>query len=342
MRAGCPRSQAISAPLRTLLRDLLVHFNRLVECLPRLDPLLLWPVPTADAPQLINHAQTPLGAAPGRPNRFARDDHIDRVGVHLRELSQGHPAAPLDRYVELHYVEVVVGRDVDAVGNLAVDNQLDSTLVTLRHLTAFGGSERGLGGERNFRRHLDLARFLEIQLTTHRLFADAEVESVGVAVGDVRSALGDSLTPLAEIDHIDLAELHVDAPLADPAARDAREVRFAARLQWEAAVHDVVPADPFGHAGRVHGADKVAHAHRGRDANLLRPDPVHRRDRQVRQLVLDAIDADEQLIRVDLTVAVCVNGVERFRQHAGRGLVSVNDAVLVLVEPGDDAAGGHV
>ena len=55
-----------------------------------------------------------------------------------------------------------------------------------------------------------------------------ELQGVGVAVGDVRAALGDALAPRRVVDPVDLAELHVHAALADAAAGDAREVRLAA------------------------------------------------------------------------------------------------------------------
>ena len=87
---------------------------------------------------------------------------------------------------------------------------------------------------------------------------------VAVAVADVRAALGQALAPLGVIDLVDLAELHVDAALANAAAGDAREIGLAAGLEREAAVHDVVPAVPFRHARSVHCTDEVADLHRRR------------------------------------------------------------------------------
>ncbi len=63
---------------------------------------------------------------------------------------------------------------------------------------------------------------------------------------------------VGEVDLVDLAELHVDPALADPAAGDAGEIGLAAGLERKAAVHDVIPAIPLGHALRVHGADEIA------------------------------------------------------------------------------------
>src|SRR5262249_36105685 len=161
---------------------------------------------------------------------------------------QGDPTAPLDRHIELQVVRLVVGVDDDAVGDLAVDDQFDFALVPGRHLPALRGSKRNLGCERYLRTHLDRARLLEIQLTAAGLLTNSEVERVGVAVGNVRLPLANSLAPLREINLVHLAELHVDTPLADPAAANAREVGLTARLEREAAIHDVVPAVPFWHA----------------------------------------------------------------------------------------------
>ena len=63
-----------------------------------------------------------------------------------------------------------------------------------------------------------------------------ELQRVCVAVGDIGTPRRDSLTPGAEVDRLDLAELHVDASLADAGAAHAGEVGLAADLQGEPAV----------------------------------------------------------------------------------------------------------
>ena len=46
-----------------------------------------------DAPELLDHADAPLALLLRRADRLAGDDHVDRVGVQLREVPQRHPAA---------------------------------------------------------------------------------------------------------------------------------------------------------------------------------------------------------------------------------------------------------
>src|SRR5581483_4722381 len=139
-------------------------------------------------------------------------------------------------------------------------------------LPALGGAQRNLRGKRDLGRYFHRARFLEVEFAADRLVAAAEIQGMRVSVGDVRLPFANALAPLGEIDLVHFAELHVDAPLADPAAADAGEIGLAAGLQREAAIHDVIPAVPLRHASGVHGADEIADAHCGRDANLLRPD----------------------------------------------------------------------
>src|SRR5262245_7350417 len=89
-------------------------------------------LPAADAPKLIDHADAPEGALLRAADRLAGDDDVDRVGVQLRELPQRDPTGALDRHVELQLVHLVVGRNDDAVSDLAIDDDLNGALVPRR------------------------------------------------------------------------------------------------------------------------------------------------------------------------------------------------------------------
>src|SRR4051794_32117056 len=101
---------------------------------------------------------------------------------------------------------------------------------------------------------------------------------MSIAIGHVRSALGQAGTPGGEINVVGLAELHVDTALPDPAAADARKIGFTRDLEREATVHDVIPAVPLGQALRVHCADEITQALGRCYADLLSPDSIHFRD----------------------------------------------------------------
>src|SRR5438876_10895457 len=106
---------------------------------------------------------------------------------------------------------------------------------------------------------------------------------MSVAVRNIGAPLRHALAPGREIDLLNLAELDIDAPLADSAAADAGEIGLAAGLEWEATVHEVIPAVPLRHTRGVHGADEIAQPLRRRDADFLSADAVHLRDGHVRQ-----------------------------------------------------------
>src|SRR5687768_17802530 len=56
-------------------------------------------------PILLDRADAPEGALARRSNRRPIHEHIHRVGVHLRELTQRDPTAALDRHVEADVVD---------------------------------------------------------------------------------------------------------------------------------------------------------------------------------------------------------------------------------------------
>src|SRR5207245_10956220 len=74
-------------------------------------------------------ADAPLRALPRSPDRLTVDNHADRIGVHLRELPDGHPAAAVDLHGKSQVVRPIIGGHFFRSGHLAVDNQLDSALV---------------------------------------------------------------------------------------------------------------------------------------------------------------------------------------------------------------------
>src|SRR5262249_28389939 len=206
------------------------------------------------APELLDRADAPQGALPRGADRAVVHDHVDRVGVHLREVAQGDPTAPVNLDVEAQVMLLVVGRYLLGGDRFAVDDDFDKTRLALRNLAAVGSAERRGRRESDLGLHLHRAGLREVQFVAGRLAIHAELESVGVPVRDVRAALGESFGPGREVDLVDLAELDIDAPLADAAAGDAGEIGLAAGLEREAAIHDVIPAVPFGHAVGVHGA----------------------------------------------------------------------------------------
>ena len=86
----------------------------------------------AGPPELLDAADAPQGALPGRPDRLAADQHVDRVGVHLREVPQRHPAAPLDRHVETQRRATLSSAGTSLRrGHRAVDDQLDQAQAAL-------------------------------------------------------------------------------------------------------------------------------------------------------------------------------------------------------------------
>src|SRR5260370_4093870 len=92
------------ASFRRLRGDLAVFLDCALESLFRLCPLLGSDSRTAYAPELLDGADAPQGALPRRPDRLAADKHVDRVGVHLGELTQCYPAAAVDIRLEGYLV----------------------------------------------------------------------------------------------------------------------------------------------------------------------------------------------------------------------------------------------
>ena len=150
-----------------------------------------------------------------------------------------------------------------------------------------------------------------------------------VAVADVAAAAGNPVDPLRVIDARRLAEQDVAAPLSDAGAAHAGKVGLAARLHPQAGVHQVVPRVPLANAIRVHGADEVDQAMGGGDEDLLRPDAIELRDREVRQPIVGATVAGLQLADRQHAIAIGVRFAERLRHQAPVGLQSIEPAVLV-------------
>src|SRR5262245_1768375 len=110
-----------------------------------------------------------------------------------------------------------------------------------------------------------------------------------VTVGHIGAPLGQTGAPVGEIDALYFAELHVDTALADACAAHAGKVGLAAHLERKTAVHDVIPAIPFGNARGVHGTDEVAQTLRRGDEDLLSADAVQLGNREVHQAARGAL-----------------------------------------------------
>src|SRR5262245_4297616 len=91
----CNRFETLT-PFRRLRRDLAVLLQRPVESLLGLPALVFGDAGAADPPQLLDGRDAPQGALARRPDRLSGDENVHRVGVHLREVPQGHPAAAVD------------------------------------------------------------------------------------------------------------------------------------------------------------------------------------------------------------------------------------------------------
>src|SRR5205085_2739274 len=114
-----------SCPFPTLLRDLPVNVFGFFEGAFGFVAFVDGDAGAADAPELVDDGETPVGAAFGGADRFAGDEDVDGVGVHLRELPQRHPTAFVDGHVERQLVNLIVGEDVFGGDGDAVDDQLD-------------------------------------------------------------------------------------------------------------------------------------------------------------------------------------------------------------------------
>src|SRR5439155_2864439 len=105
------RSAAKREPLtsfRCLLRDLAVLLDGGLEGFFSLVALVSGDAFAADAPELLDGANAPQGAHPRGPDRLAADQNVDRVGMHLREVPERHPAAAVDRHFKFQFVDFVV------------------------------------------------------------------------------------------------------------------------------------------------------------------------------------------------------------------------------------------
>ena len=153
-----------------------------------------------------------------------------------------------------------------------------------------------------------------------------------ITVADVAAAAGNPVDPLRVIDARGLAEQDVAAPLTDASAAHAGKIGLAARLHAQPGIHQVVPRVPLANAIRVHGADEVDQTMGGGDEDLLRPDAVELRDRQVRQPIVGATVAGLQLADRQHAIAIGVRLAERLRHQSPLSLHPVEPAVLIPVE----------
>src|SRR5262249_48699111 len=96
-----------SASLGCFAGDPAILLDRLLEGLVGLLPFLGPDAVAAHAPELFDGTDAPQGTLARGANRFAGDEHDDRVGVQLREVAEGHPAAPVDRDLEGQVVDLI-------------------------------------------------------------------------------------------------------------------------------------------------------------------------------------------------------------------------------------------
>ena len=252
-------------PLLALLRDLLVNLDRLLERLLGLAASAGLDAGLRGPSRVARSRRCTTGRSPAAPGSACSPTSTFTGFVCICGKCRSATQLTLvDRHVERQVVRLVVGRHV-LRRRPTWPLTISSTFRVVARRAAWppiGGARAAISGANaTFAFTVTLPGFVELhRRRTGRLAVDRELQGVGVAVGDVRAALGQALAPVGEVDLVDLAELHVDAALADAAAADAREVGLAADLEREAAVHDVIPAVPLRHAGGVHGADEVAQA----------------------------------------------------------------------------------
>src|SRR5438034_1069407 len=128
--ARSPKLSGRSIALRRLGNDSAIDLDCLLKRLFSFVALGKGDGLTPNPPELLDTADAPQRAFPRSPDRLAVDNHADWIGVHLRELPDGHPAAAVDPHGRSQVVRPIIGGHFFRSGHLAVDNQLDSALVS--------------------------------------------------------------------------------------------------------------------------------------------------------------------------------------------------------------------
>ncbi len=122
------------------------------------------------------------------PDRLAADDHVDRIGVHLRKLPQGHPTALGDRDQEL---DVVL---LSSAGTSFVAATCPLTINSTLRVLPVGILPPTGRAQRQARRRMPPSPSpspcpaCRASLRRPGLAVDGELQGVGIAVGDVDSA----------------------------------------------------------------------------------------------------------------------------------------------------------
>src|SRR2546426_2752663 len=75
-------------------------------------------------PELLNGRDAPQRTLARSTNRLIANDHVDRVGMHLREVAHRDPTASIDSYRKFQLVLLVIGRHFFRGRRLAIDHQL--------------------------------------------------------------------------------------------------------------------------------------------------------------------------------------------------------------------------
>ena len=143
-----------------------------------------------------------IRAARRGPDRLAGDEHVDRVGVQLREIAAAPPSCSW-RSARENSRSCALSSAGTSLAHRHLPLTISSTLPTLApgDLAPPSAVPSGrFGGEGHLGLHRHLAGCVQLRLLRLRLAVDAEFEGVGIAVGDVGAALGDALAPVGEID----------------------------------------------------------------------------------------------------------------------------------------------
>lgn len=262
--------------------DLLVDLDRFEEGLSGLGSFIRFNVVLSNMPELLDDTDAPFGAIAGCPDRFGIDRHEDRIGVHLGITPQCDPTAAGWGVFELDVVQFLVRRNSLARDGLTVHNQFDQPRLRRGLPTSDGCPERHVLVECDFGLDREFAAGWDIDRIAEFARADLEAKTMGITIGDIGSSGRDSLAERAVVDHLDLTQMDIHAPLTDAAAGDAGEIGLAGHFQREPAIQNLVPAVPLRDAIGIHGTDEIADTQCGRHADFLSPNAVHVGDQQIR------------------------------------------------------------
>ena len=106
-------------------------------------------------------------------------------------------------------------------------------------------------------------------------------QGVSESIGDIRTALCQSVAPRAEVDPFDWTKMHIHTALSHALAAHAGKIGFAADFERKATVKQVIPHVPLRNPRCVHGADEITHTGGDAYTDLHRAYAVHLRNGQI-------------------------------------------------------------